>query len=46
MLCSERQILCRTVEDVDSLGAVVELDALEKHTAVIYMAVSIHVFIA
>ena len=40
MLCSERQILCRTVEDVDSLGAVVELDALEKHTAVIYMVLA------
>ena len=36
MLCSERQILCRTVEDVDSLGAVVELDAL-KNTQPIFI---------
>ena len=40
MLCSERQILCRTVEGVGSLGAAIELDILEKHTAAINMVLA------
>ena len=40
MLCAERQILCRTVEGVGSLGAVIELDILEKYAAVIYMVLA------
>ena len=40
MLCAERQILCCTVEGVGSLGAVVELDILEKYAAVIYMVLA------
>ena len=40
MLCAERQILCRTVEGIGSLGAVVELDIFKEHTAVIYMVLA------
>ncbi len=40
MLCAERQILCRTVEGVGSFGAVIELDVLKEHTAVIYMVLA------
>ena len=40
MLCAERQILCRTVEGVGSFGAVIELDILKEHTAVIYMVLA------
>ena len=37
MFCAERQVLCRTVEGVGSFGAIMELNVLKKHTAVIYM---------
>ena len=40
MLCAERQILCCTVEGVGSFGAVIELDVLKEHTAVIYMVLA------
>lgn len=40
MLCAERQILCRTVEGVGSFGAIMELDVLKEHTAVIYMVLT------
>ena len=40
MLCAERQVLCRTVEGVGSFGAIMELNVLKKHTAVIYMVLA------
>jgi len=40
VLCAERQVLCRTVEGVGSLGAVVELDIFKEHTPVIYMVLA------
>ena len=40
MLCAESQICSHTVKGVGSLGAAVELDILEEHTAVIYMVLA------
>ena len=37
VLCAEGQVLCRAVEGVGSLGTVIDLNILKKHTAVIYM---------
>ena len=40
MLCAESQICSHTVKGAGSLGAAVELDILEEHTAVIYMVLA------
>ena len=40
MLCAERQVFCRTVEDIGSFGAIMEFDVLKKHTAVIYVVLA------
>lgn len=40
VLCAEGQVLSRAVEGVGSLGAVIELNILKKHTAVIYMVLA------
>ena len=40
MLCVERQVLCRTVEDIGSFGAIIEFNVLKKHAAVIYMVLA------
>ena len=37
VLCAEGQVLSCAVEGVGSFGAIIELNILKKHTAVIYM---------
>lgn len=40
MLCTERQVLCRTEKGVGSFGAIIEFNVLKKQTAVIYMVLA------
>ena len=40
VLCAEGQVLSCAVEGVGSFGAVIELDILKEHTAVIYMVLA------
>ncbi len=41
VLCSERQILCRAVEGIGSLGAAVEPDAFKGYAAIVHMTLAI-----
>ena len=40
VLCTESQVLGCTVKGIGSFGAVIELNILKKHTAVIYMVLA------
>ena len=40
MFCTERQVLCRTVEGIGSFGAIIEFNVLKKYAAVIYMVLA------